>query len=67
VAGIVLDGPPNPENRRAIERFGGAGPLHELPPLAPLDRAALLAAAERFDPAGTLAAPLATGAAPRQP
>ncbi len=62
VAAIVLVGPPNPENRRAIERFGGAGPLHELPPLAPLDRAAILAAAERFDPAGRLALSLATRA-----
>jgi malonyl-CoA O-methyltransferase len=62
VAGIVLDGPPNPENRRAIERFGGARPLYDLEPLAPLDQAALLAAAEHFDPAGRLAAHLATRA-----
>jgi dethiobiotin synthase len=63
IAGIVLDGPPNSENRRAIERFGHAGPLYELSPLVPLDRLTLLAAAERFDPAGRLAAPLATHAA----
>jgi adenosylmethionine---8-amino-7-oxononanoate aminotransferase len=55
VAGVVLDGPPNRENRLAIQDLGRLDALFELPPLAPLDRASLAAAAARFDPDGRLA------------
>lgn len=34
VAGVVLNGPPNPANRDAIERFGKVRVIAELPPLA---------------------------------
>lgn len=53
VAGIVLVGPPNPENRRAIERLGGVPVVAEVPPLA-LTPAAIAAAARAFDPEGSL-------------
>jgi adenosylmethionine---8-amino-7-oxononanoate aminotransferase len=61
IAGVVLCGPPNRENRLAIERWGGVEAVFELPPLAPLDRATLLAAAECFDPEGRLGAHLGGG------
>jgi len=41
VAGVILVGPPHPENHAAIERFGHAMVVAELPPLA--DEAALAA------------------------
>ena len=41
VLGVVLCGPPNPENREAIEHFGNTRVLAELPPLSPLNREAL--------------------------
>jgi dethiobiotin synthetase len=55
VAGVVLDGPPNRENRRAIERFGGVETILELPHLAPLDREEVAAATRHFDRGGLLA------------
>jgi dethiobiotin synthetase len=55
VAGVVLDGPPNRENRRAIERFGGVETILELPHLAPLDREEVAAAVRHFDRHGHLA------------
>lgn len=55
VAGVVLDGPPNRENRRAIERFGGFETILELPHLAPLDREEVAAATRHFDRGGLLA------------
>jgi len=55
VAGVVLDGPPNRENRRAIERFGGVETILELPHLAPLDREEVAAATRHFDRGGHLA------------
>jgi len=55
VAGVVLDGPPNRENRRAIERFGNIEPVLELPHLAPLDREEVAAATRHFDRHGHLA------------
>lgn len=33
VAGVILNGPPNPANRRAIEQFGKIPVIAELPPL----------------------------------
>jgi malonyl-CoA O-methyltransferase len=53
VAGVVLDGPPNPENRRAIERLGRVTVIAEVPPLT-LDHAGIAAAARAFDPEGRL-------------
>jgi dethiobiotin synthetase len=41
VLGLVLNGPPHPDNPRTLERLGGVAVLAELPPLAPLDAAAL--------------------------
>jgi adenosylmethionine-8-amino-7-oxononanoate aminotransferase len=57
-AAVVLNGPPNPENRRAIERLGRV-PVLELAPLAPLDQANLERAAAGFDPEALLAPLLA--------
>ena len=37
VAGVILNGPPSPGNRAAIERHGGVRVLAELPPLPPPD------------------------------
>jgi len=53
LAGVVLDGPPNRENRRAIERLGRVPILAEVAPLS-LDRSAIAAAARLFDPEGRL-------------
>lgn len=55
VAGVVLDGPPNRENRRAIERFGDVEAIFELPHLVPLDREEVAAATRHFDRHGHLA------------
>ena len=54
IAGVVLDGPPNPENRRAIREFGDVEILGQLPPCEPLDRAAISTWARTFDTAGRL-------------
>jgi dethiobiotin synthase len=54
VAGVVLVGPPNLENRRAVERFGRAEVIGELPPLDPLSPETLQEAARGFDPEGRL-------------
>jgi adenosylmethionine-8-amino-7-oxononanoate aminotransferase len=62
---VVLNGPPNPENRRAVERCGRV-PVLELPPLSPLDRATLGRAAADFDPGSLLARWLVPGSAPRE-
>jgi dethiobiotin synthase len=43
LAGIVLNGPDMPHNRQALEQYGKARVLGHIPPLDPLDRAALLA------------------------
>ncbi len=53
IAGVVLDGPPNRENRRAIERLGRVPILAEIPPLT-LDRAGIAAAVRAFDAEGKL-------------
>jgi dethiobiotin synthetase len=49
VAGVAMVGPPNADNREAVERFGNVTVLLELPRLEPFD----LAAAEA-DPATTV-------------
>ncbi len=55
VAAVVLDGPPNRENRLAIQRFGGMDTVLELPHLVPLDREEVAAATRHFDRQGHLA------------
>jgi dethiobiotin synthetase len=53
VAGIVLNGPRNPENRRALERLGGAPVIAEIESF-PLTPGGLAAVARGFDPDGRL-------------
>jgi adenosylmethionine-8-amino-7-oxononanoate aminotransferase len=55
VAAVVLCGPPNPENRLAIQRFGGVAAVFDLEPMAPLGRDELAAVAAGFDRDGCLA------------
>ncbi|QCO19024.1 dethiobiotin synthase (plasmid) [Azospirillum brasilense] len=45
VAGVVLNGPPNPANRAAIERFGKVRVLAEIPTLSRLDAESVAEAA----------------------
>lgn len=45
VAGVVLNGPPNPGNRAAIERFGNVRVLAEIPALPHIDATAVAEAA----------------------
>ena len=54
LAGVVLNGPANLENRRAIERFGQARVVAEVVPLDPLSRETVAQAASEFDPDGVL-------------
>lgn len=54
VAGVVLNGPPNPGNRAAIERFGAVRVIAEIPPLAPLDPASVAKTAARLPAFGSL-------------
>jgi dethiobiotin synthetase len=57
VAGVVMDGPRSPENLEAIERFGAVKVLSEVPPLVGggnPSRAAIISAADAFDPRGEL-------------
>ncbi len=58
VLGVVMNGPPDAENRAAIERFGGVPVIAEVAPIEPLasfDRAAVARAAGDFDPTARLA------------
>jgi malonyl-CoA O-methyltransferase len=50
VAGVVLNGPSNPGNRAAIERFGGVEVLAEVPPLAEVDARAVETLAAAMPP-----------------
>jgi dethiobiotin synthetase len=55
VAGVVMVGAPDMENRRAIERFGGVAVVGELPPFDPLTPEALCRwATESLDRSGHL-------------
>lgn len=54
LAGVVLNGPVNLENRRAIERFGRTRVVAELEPLNPLSRETVARAASVFDRDGVL-------------
>jgi dethiobiotin synthetase/malonyl-CoA O-methyltransferase len=55
LAGVVLSGRRNPENRAAIERFGSATVVGEVDFLPRLGRKGIEAAARRFDRRGVLA------------
>ncbi len=52
IAGVVMNGPPDSGNRRAIEQFGRVRVLAELPHVEPLDAAALRGLAARIPPLG---------------
>ena len=54
LAGVVLNGPANLENRRAVERFGRTRVVAELEPLDPLSRETVSQAASEFDRDGLL-------------
>jgi malonyl-CoA O-methyltransferase len=54
VAGVLMVGAPNADNRAAIERYGRASVLGELSMLAPLTVDTLRQAAASIDPAGAL-------------
>jgi dethiobiotin synthetase len=49
VVGVVLNGPGNTENRKAIEWFGDVFVVSEVTPIRPLTRAGFSEAAETFD------------------
>jgi malonyl-CoA O-methyltransferase len=54
LAGVVLSGPPNPENRAAIERFGAVRVVGEVGALGRPGRASIARAARSFDRRGAL-------------
>ncbi len=54
IAGVVLNGPSQPDNREAIERLGGVAVLAELPAFGLPGASAIAAAARDFDPDGVL-------------
>lgn len=55
VAGVVMVGPPDPENRDAIERHGRVAVLGEMPPFDPLTQRRLAAWAKtNLDPRSVL-------------
>lgn len=54
IAGFVLSGPADAENRVAIERFGGVRVIGEIPPLGRLGQRSIGRAAKAFDVAGLL-------------
>ncbi len=55
VAGVVMNGSPNPDNREAIAAFGRVDVLGEIPPLALVDATSIEDCAAAFDPDGRLA------------
>jgi dethiobiotin synthase len=54
VAGVVLNGPRNDDNREAVERFGCTRVIDTVPPLPSVDRAIVAEAAAGFDSMGAL-------------
>ncbi|MFN3326671.1 MAG: dethiobiotin synthase [Bryobacteraceae bacterium] len=55
IAGVIMNGELNPENRRAIEHYGSVPVLGEMPPLAPLTAEVLAHwAFTELDPEGLL-------------
>ena len=53
--GVVMNGPRDPENRRAIEHFGAVPVVAEVDEIDPLDEAGMRLAAAEFDHDGHLA------------
>lgn len=49
VAGVVINGPKTPHNRKAIEDYGGVTVLAEIPPLDPLNRQTLQVVRPEYD------------------
>ncbi len=56
VAGVVMNGPEDADNRRSIETYGGVPVVGELPPLDPLSPSALADRSHLVDPARRLEA-----------
>lgn len=54
VLGVVMNGPPDAGNRRAIEQFGRTRVIAELPRVEPLDAATLQSLAARIPPLDSL-------------
>jgi dethiobiotin synthetase len=54
LAGVILNGPSNPENREAIELFGKVKVIDEIKPINPLSKNTLLQATKTFDREGIL-------------
>lgn len=54
ILGVVMNGPPNPGNRRAIEQFGHVRVIAELPRLDPLDAPAMRELVGRIPPQESL-------------
>lgn len=54
IAGVILSGPPNAENRRAIERFGSVDVLAEVPVIPSITHQGITQAARSFDRKGRL-------------
>lgn len=54
VAGVVLNGPRNPANRQAVERFGNTHVIAQVEPLESLTEQSIEAAAQQFDRRGRL-------------
>jgi len=54
IAGVVLNGPPNPGNRAAIESYGAIRVIAELPPVEPLDAAGVSRLATLLPPLARL-------------
>jgi len=54
LAGVILNGPSNPENREAIELFGKVKVIDEIEPMSPISKNTLLQATKTFDREGIL-------------
>ncbi len=54
IAGMVMNGPHDPENRAIVQQLGDVERMLELPRIEPIDAAGIQAAAEHFDPNGVL-------------
>ena len=54
LAGVVMNGPPNQENRRAIETFGEVEVVSEIEPMETPTQARVAEASKRFDKEGVL-------------
>jgi dethiobiotin synthetase len=54
VAGVLMNGEPDAENRAAIEHYGQVSVIGELPTIQPLTPASLASFAARIDPGDVL-------------